>query len=249
MELNWSTFLLEIINFLVLVWILKRFLYKPVLRVIDQRRRGIEETLAHAESIRGDAEALREQYDNRLADWEAERRKAREALTGEIEDERRHRMDALGAELARERERTQAVEDRRRGDAENRAERAAMKQAAKFAAQLLSATACPEVEQRLVDLVVTELGRLPQERISALRTGWKKRPDEILVASAFSLPEEARRKLEASLAAVTGLPIPCSYERDGDLLAGLRIIVGAWVLSANLRDELAGFAEFAHDTR
>ena len=39
MQLNWSTFVLEIINFLILVWVLKRFLYKPVLAAIAQRCR------------------------------------------------------------------------------------------------------------------------------------------------------------------------------------------------------------------
>jgi F-type H+-transporting ATPase subunit b len=248
-ELDWTTFLLEIVNFLVLVWILKRFLYKPVLGVIEQRRRGIEETLAHAESVRSEAEALREQYGNRLAEWETERQQAREALAGEIEEARGRRMKALEAELARERERVMVVEERRRTEADHKAERTAMKQAAKFAARLLSATACAEVESRLVDLVVDELGRLPEERISALRAAWKKPPEEIRVASGFTLGEEARERLQASLAAVAGVSVPFSYEQDEELLAGLRIVVGAWVLSANLRDELAGFVEFAHDSR
>ena len=52
MELNWSTFILEIINFLVLIWILKRFLYKPVLDVIARRRAGIEKTLSDAREMR-----------------------------------------------------------------------------------------------------------------------------------------------------------------------------------------------------
>ena len=54
MELNWSTFVLEILNFLVLVWILKRFLYKPVLAVIARRREGIEKSLAEARSLHED---------------------------------------------------------------------------------------------------------------------------------------------------------------------------------------------------
>ena len=41
MELSGSTFVLEIINFLILVWILKRFLYKPVLGVIAKRRKSM----------------------------------------------------------------------------------------------------------------------------------------------------------------------------------------------------------------
>ena len=57
LELNWSTLLLEIINFLILVWILKHFFYKPVLAVIA-RRRSIEESLNDANTLHEDAEAL-----------------------------------------------------------------------------------------------------------------------------------------------------------------------------------------------
>jgi F-type H+-transporting ATPase subunit b len=45
MELDWTTFALEIINFLALIWILKRFLYRPVLATLGQRRAGIEANL------------------------------------------------------------------------------------------------------------------------------------------------------------------------------------------------------------
>jgi F-type H+-transporting ATPase subunit b len=67
MELNWSTFVLEIINFLVLVWILQRLLYKPVLAVIARRRAGIEKTLADAKHLQAEAERLKAQYESRLA--------------------------------------------------------------------------------------------------------------------------------------------------------------------------------------
>ena len=48
MELTWSTFILEIINFLILVWILKRFLYKPVMDAIAKRRASIEQSMQDA---------------------------------------------------------------------------------------------------------------------------------------------------------------------------------------------------------
>ena len=38
----------------------------------------------------------------------------------------------------------------------------------------------------------------------------------------------------------------CDFEQDSELLAGVRITIGAWVLGANLQDELKGFAELAH---
>ena len=73
MELSWPTFILEIVHFLVLVWILKRFLYKPILQAIGQRKALIEKNLADAEARQSEAEALEQQFQKRLTDWENEK--------------------------------------------------------------------------------------------------------------------------------------------------------------------------------
>jgi F-type H+-transporting ATPase subunit b len=52
-ELDWMTFVLEVINFLVLIWILNRLLYRPLMNVIAQRKAAIQKTLADAEEVRG----------------------------------------------------------------------------------------------------------------------------------------------------------------------------------------------------
>ena len=66
LELNWSTFILEIINFLILIWILKHFFYKPVLNVIARRRAGVAKTMADAESLHNEATMLQKQYENTI---------------------------------------------------------------------------------------------------------------------------------------------------------------------------------------
>jgi F-type H+-transporting ATPase subunit b len=246
MELSWSTFVLEIINFLVLVWILKRFLYKPVLEVIARRRAGIEKTLADAENLHADAEKLREQYEGRLADWDKERRQAREKLTRDIQTERTGKMAELQNALEQEREKARVAWERRRSDAQHRLEEAALAQAARFASRLLEQGAGPETEARLIDMVISELSRLPAERIASLRNSYGKAPEAIAVASAFALAEDQRHRLGQVLATVAGPDIPLHFEQNGELLAGVRITIGAWLLGANLRDELAGFAALAH---
>ena len=99
MELNWSTFALEILNFLVLVWILKRFLYKPVLNVIAQRQARIEQARSESERLKSEAQSLRERYESRLADWEREKEKARTELLDEIGGERVRLQGGLRASL------------------------------------------------------------------------------------------------------------------------------------------------------
>jgi len=248
LELNWSTFVLEILNFLVLVWILKRFLYKPVLAVIVRRREGIEKSLAEARSLHEDAEALKARYQARLAEWEQERRQAREQLGGEMEAERTENLAALQAELAQEREKAAVAEDRRQADARHKAEETALVQAARFAARLLGDLAGPELEERLLERILTDLSKLPDERVAALRNNWGRPGNTAVVSSAYPLSESRREKLRQAVTVLAGAPVAVRFEQDEGLLAGIQITLGAWVLGANLRDELKSLAEFANGT-
>ena len=248
MELTWSTFLLEIINFLILVWILKHFFYKPVLNVIARRRRSIEKSLNDANTLHEDAETLRIQYENRLTEWGKERQAAHMSLDQEIETERARRMEALRATLGEEREKAQVIEQRALEANRLHAEETALAQGAQFATRLLSVAAGPELEQRLLDLLLKELTALAPKQLSTLRAAAGKTADPILVASAYPLDDDTRLNLERMLASVLAVTAPFYYEQDKDLLAGLRVTMGSWVLRANLRDELKSFTEFAHES-
>jgi F-type H+-transporting ATPase subunit b len=249
LELSWSTFVLEMINFLVLVWILKRFLYKPVLNVIARRRAGIENQLAEASRLHEDADTLKAEYENRLAAWDQERQQLRDTLAQELDTERAQQMEALQTALAQEREKAHVAESRRRAEAEREIERHALQQGAQFATRLLAEAAGPELEARLAELLQGGLSTLSEDRTTALRTQWGEPPETIRVTSAFPLPADRRQQIEKALSGVTGLGVPVVYEQDPKLVAGLRITIGAWVLQANLQDELKGFVEFAHATR
>jgi len=246
LELNWSTFLLEIFNFLVLVWILKHFLYQPVLDLITRRRTAIEDQLTEAKQLHADADSLKQQYEHRLVDWEQERQKAMENLMRELEENRLHALDELKAELAREEEKLRVARSRQDKQAVRAIETRALQQGAEFASRLLAEAAGPELENRLFDLLLDDLSVLSADQISVLNNGWGDSPERILVTSAFPLTEDKRHRLEDILARITGLSAPVHYEQDVKLMAGLNITIGAWVLQLNVRDELQGFIELSH---
>jgi len=242
-ELNWSTFILEIINFLVLVWILKRFLYKPVLEIIARRQASIDKTLADAKQLHDDAESLQQQYEGRLADWDQERKQAREKLAEELHADRARKLEELKAALEQERERAAVAEQRRLSDAQLEMEDTALAQGAQLATQLLAQAAGPEVESRLVQLAIDELSKLTKEKLAALRSSYGQISEGITVSSAYPMPDDQRHQLQKVLNNVVGKDTPLKFEQDSKLLAGVRINIGAWQLAANLRDELKGFAE------
>ena len=200
MELNWSTFVLEIVNFLILVWILKRFLYRPVLDVIARRRAAVDEVLDAANTAKRDAESLLQRYEEREEQWLRERQSAREELREEIEALRAEQTAALELELQSEREKARAAEHLRRAGFERAAETTALAQAARFATRLLERVSSPELEARLVALVTRELSELPAAGTASLRERLGGAPDAIVVESAYPIPADQAAGLERVLA-------------------------------------------------
>ena len=246
MELNWSTFVLEIFNFLVLVWILKRFLYRPVLDVITRRRTVIDNQLAEAEQHHTEANALKEQYEHRLADWELEREKATDTLHHELEQNRLDQLKNQKVELAQEEEKNHVTRSRQDKQAIRDIEQRALQQAAQFASRLLAEATGPDLETRLFNLLLVDLNAMTAEQIRDLGHEWGEPPAQIQVSSAYPLTADQRQQLEETLSRATGLSVPVHYEQQAELLAGLNIIIGAWALQLNVRDELQGFTEFIH---
>jgi F-type H+-transporting ATPase subunit b len=245
-EISWSTFVLEIVNFLILVWILQHFLYRPVLDVIARRRAGIQKTLEDAKSMREEAQSLQRRYEGRLADWNAEKQQAADALRREVDAERKKRMQQLDEELAREREQAEVAERRRREAARREVEAQAIKHAASFATRLLERVSGPDVEARLVDLGVAELEQLPDEKRKELGAD---SAQSVRIVSAFALADAQREALTQALRRLLGEDLPLEFAIDTSLLAGFRIEIGAKTIALNLREELAGFALLSAPTR
>ncbi len=247
MELNWSTFLLEIVNFLLLVWILKHFFYRPVQAAIERRRRAIAATTERAAAVRKEAEALQAQYEGRLRDWEAERQQAREGMQRELNAERTRQLSNLEGELAREREKSEVLDQRRREEAQESLEKQAIAQGGSFAARLLRHFADEGLQEHLLGMLVAELPALPAERLETLknRAGAGFSP-KVKISSAFPLSEEQRRLLAENLDPLLAGTLPYEYRVDQGLIAGLAVTIGPLVLRANIRDELQLFTEAAH---
>lgn len=241
MHLDATTFALEVLNFLVLVWLLKRFLYKPVLDVIERRRVEDMRSATQARALHDEALALKATYEHQLAGAAEDRRLAQEKLEGEVAAERARRMAAVEAEVRADLERRHALAAR---DAERQAaeqERLALEMATLFASRMLGRLAGPALEDGLVDLVLADLPALPTDQRETLRSAMDAGDALVQVASAYPLPSARREAVQRVLEALAGRPLAPAFVEDPSLKAGLRVAVGDWVLMANLRDELTYF--------
>jgi F-type H+-transporting ATPase subunit b len=244
-ELDWTTFALEILNFLVLIWVLQRLLYQPVLKVIAERKAEIRKTLVDAETQRKDAQALREQYENRQAEWNREKEAARTRMVEEMNAEKARLLAALQVSLEQERQKARVLEERRLTDLTRQAVDAAIMQGGRFAARLLARLASVELEAKLVEVAIDDLRLLPDERRRAIQTACAKADTPAVATSAHGLSEAQRKSVLEALQSLLDRPISCEWREDRNLLAGIRLSLGPWMLGANLQDELKAFSEAA----
>lgn len=245
MSFDWTTFFLEIVNFLVLVWLLHRFFYRPVLGVVEARRAESLKMLEEAARRQQEADRALTDYREKVAAWEKERAAAWVRLDDELAREREARLKALDKTLAAERERREALDAKSRETRERELEARAVRAAATFAARFLDRLAGPELENRLVDLALEELERRGAELAQRLRPVLAEAGARVRVVTVHPLDEVRRAAFTRALTDLAGKRIEPVFEEDSTLKAGVSMMAGSWVLAANLRDELGFFAQVA----
>jgi F-type H+-transporting ATPase subunit b len=243
MQIDWTTFALEVLNFLVLVWILKRFLYRPVLAVLDARQARVKAETDASRQLRAEAEALKGQYESRLADWDKEKAQARRQLEEELARERAARLENLKKSLADETAKGHAREQSLGVAREAALAREALAQSYGAAAAMLRRMASEDMTRRIAQVFREDLATLPEPDLAALRNAALALDVEATaeIAAAHPLDEAMRGALADALSQAAGRRLHLGFKDAPELIAGLRAGVGACLLHANLADELEFF--------
>lgn len=243
MQFDWTTFILEIINFLVLVWILQHFIYRPILAMLDARQQRIKDETDRAEQLRSEAERLRLEYEAKLANWNQEQENGRRQLEEELTQLRDNALENLKQTLSDEESKLRARKEALTAAREMALIREAASEAYGQAAAMLQRIASPQLTQRIVAVFLEDLLALPDSELATLRKAGAMliAASAVEVLSAHPLDEAGRTALSQGLSAAAGCALELTFKEDASLIAGVRAVVGECQLHANLADELAFF--------
>lgn len=241
MELDLTTFLMEVANFLILVWIMNRLLYKPVRTIIAKRQAAMELMRSEAERVHAEAAELGQAYQGRLASWDAEKAELRRQLQAEITAERQRLMADLDLELTDMRDKARVTEERQAEERVRLCEERAIANAGQFAARLLTRLATPELGKQLAEMLLEDLAGLSDEQRLAIVQSLSREEAMVRVVSAYPLTETVSEEFEQRFRGIFPEAKRFSFSVNEELLAGIRVNTGPWNLSANLKEELAFF--------
>jgi F-type H+-transporting ATPase subunit b len=237
MEFDWWTLALQTVNFAVLVWVLQRFLYKPVLKLIDARRAEIDGRYAAVHEAEAKARAELEAIGEKKEAVAAERAALLKAAAAEAESSAEKRraeaersaaalLDSARKTIATERE--QAVAEMRRAALDLGAE-IARRLLAEVPVELRAEAWLERVEGHLAELPASELDRMVRTLNGAT----------LRVITAPPLPEPATAEWRARLERALGDGIAIEFEDDPALVAGAELHFPQAILRFSWRDALS----------
>jgi len=159
-ELNMFDLIWAIINFLVILAILYRLFYKPVLRFMDSRRDEIARNISEAEEARTEAAALLNEYREKLAGAEQEAQEIVARATKAGEEARLNLLEAGRDEAATLLEKARAEIQQERDEALRALRQEVATLAVMAAEKILARTVTKEDHTRLVEQFLNEVGEV-----------------------------------------------------------------------------------------
>ena len=225
MRIDWLTVGAQIFNFLVLVFLLKRFLYAPVVEAMAAREKRITDRLRLAGEREDLARARERELQEKLADIDAQRERMRTDMREEVDSERRRMLDALRDDFATQRARWTGELEREQGQLSAELRREVADGVLDVSRRVLGDLADADLERRIVETFVARLNALGAGQREALA----KCKGAVSVASSFELDEGQRGVIERGLREAVGVAeregaaIRIDWERDAELLCGVRL--------------------------
>lgn len=243
MLIDWFTVGAQTLNFIILVWLMKRFLYQPILHALDAREKRIATELANADARQSEAQKERDDFQQKNKELDQQRtallRQAADEAQAERQrlfDEARQAADALSAKR----------QETLRNDAHN------LNQAISYRAQqevfaitrkVLTDLAATSLEERMSEVFTRRLQEMDGETKAGLAEALKTNSGPALVRSAFNLPPEQREAIQNALNETFSADIRIRFETEPELISGIELTTNGLKVAWSIVDYLASLQQ------
>jgi F-type H+-transporting ATPase subunit b len=234
--IDWFTVCAQVLNFLILVWLLKRYLYKPVLAAIDAREKQVAARIVDAQTQEKRTQAASDDIRKRNEAFDHEREGLMHKATEEGAAERQRLFDSAreDSQLLRVKLAQQLAAER----AELGRQLSLRTQAEVFALtrKALSELAGTSLEDRMIEVLIDRLRTLPKQQLALTGT-------TVLIRSAQDPSAAGRTKLEAAIHECLDANVVVRFDTAAELVGGLDLSVDGVKLAWSVSDYLSTLAQ------
>lgn len=237
MHLDWFVFFCQIVNLLILVWLLKKFLYGRIIRAMDTREAKIAAIFADAEKSREEARLAADKHDQRLQELEERYQGMLNKAREDAEAHRRELMEKARQEVDLTQSRWLETLRSERETFLHELRRLAGSQIYSITRRVLKDLADLDLDERIVQILSERIQAMDEEERRKFREAISTE-GKITVQSAFDIPPEARRKLDGVIRECIPNAVEVEYERSADMMSGYELRTDGHKIAWSMKDYL-----------
>jgi F-type H+-transporting ATPase subunit b len=236
MQINWFTVIAQVINFLILVWLLKRFLYRPILSAIDEREKKIAALLADAEAKKEVAQKEQDEFRKKNEEFDLQK----EQLMGKAVAESNEAREKLLEGARNEAIALRAKAEKARGDIQADLNREIAKKMGLevfvMVRKALSVLGSTSLEEQTVKVFVRRLHALKDEEKQQFVEAFTSGSNTGLVQSAFELSAAQQAEINSSVNEILGKNTLFQFKTIPALISGIELIANGYKLGWNIQE-------------
>jgi len=238
MKVNWFTVIAQVINFLILVWLLKKFLYKPVLDAIDAREKKITSRLEDAKNKKEEAQKEQDDYVEKNKQFDAQKKDLMDKAIADTKTQKdkllenaRQDVDALHA---KQQKAVTEMQDNLKKDLAQKTQQEVFD----ISRKVLTDMASVSLEEQATKLFVSRLGALKDEGKQQFMDAFKSGTKPVLIQTAFELTKQQQTEITKAVDEILGKETEFQFKTAPEIISGIELTGNgyklAWSISAYL---------------
>jgi len=248
MQINWFTVIAQVINFLVLVWLLKKFLYKPILKAVDDREKKIESQVKDANHLKAEAKKEQDEFAKKNTDFDQQKKELMDkAITDantqryKLIEEAKDAANKLSAKLETASKEKQQMENMEIAQK-------IQKEVFAITRKALAEIASESLEEQSITTFVKRLNQLKDDEKKKFIEAFKSNANTILVRSAFDIPVKQQHDISNAVDVVLETKTSLQFQIVPSIISGIELTTNGYKLSWSLSEYLDSLEKYNSET-
>jgi F-type H+-transporting ATPase subunit b len=243
MDINWFTVIAQLVNFLILVWLLKKFLYKPILNAVSEREKKITDQLKDAEDKVAIAQQEKDDFKKKNEDFEQKKKELMDTVVAEAATEKTKLIGTAKAEATAMISKMEKVAKDEQESANKELAEQTQKQVFEISRKALEAIASASLEEQAVTKFIKQLKASKDDEKQQFIDAFKSYPDSILVKSAFNLPSKQQAEINDAVNDLLDTKTKMQFKTAPGIITGIELSTNDYKVGWSFSDYLKALEE------
>jgi len=238
MQIDWFTVIAQILNFLLLVWLLKRFLYKPILKAIDDREGKIASQIKDVEAKDALAKKEQAEFIKKNETFDKQKKELMDKAVAETKEEREKLLEAARNDAAELRSKLEKSLNEMQENLNRDLVQKTQNEVFEIARKALADLASVSLEEQSTNIFIKRINELKNQEKKQFIEAFKSDSNPAQIKSAFDLPKKQQTEISTTVNKLLGTETHFQFKTTPDIISGIELSSNGYKLAWSISEYL-----------